>query len=73
MKLVCISDTTQKGLFTKRTEKLKGLTKGKAYSVMLFSNASGYNTTSTSKEFLVYNDIGQWETYDLSRFKPVEE
>jgi hypothetical protein len=51
---------------------IAGLTEGKEYEVALASDASGQQYTSTTFYFLVYNDNGEWETYDLDLFGPAE-
>lgn len=88
MKLICVNDREEveykTGIFSseKRKEKVDGITEGKTYSgeLMALCNNSRWEGIDQSRTqinfedygFLIYDDNGEWECYDLYHFKPAE-
>lgn len=79
MKLKCKQDilSATNGIFgigAKPRRPIKGLTKHKEYlaaPVALVSNWTNHTTVDKSNyHFLIYNDFGVWQTYDLDLFEP---
>lgn len=73
MKLRCIKDTEEVGLFRKSTQKIEGITEGKVYQTMLFSKVDGTQVAETSSGFLIFNDLEKWAIYPVELFRPEKE
>lgn len=71
MKMQCVNNKVEKGWFNKTKHKVNGLTKGKIYNVLLYSNSYGFQFINTTPRFLVYNDNNEWQEYNPNRFKPM--
>lgn len=81
MKLVCVKDSIEetKGFFKPKTinVKVQGLTNGKTYSGTAISvphgdGNVGFGSINTNIYFLVFDDNGNWEQYELELFRPEE-
>lgn len=68
MKLKCVDNKKETGIFNKTISKVEGLTVGKIYNAStVFDVSGGY---SRDPCFLVYNDDSQWKTYPTKYFVP---
>lgn len=64
------------GLGAKPKRKIEGLTEGMQYTGYPVTEVSGdgnigFGSISTQISFLIYNDDGEWQTYNVDCFKPV--
>lgn len=67
MKLICIKNEINVGVFKNKTEKVN-LTIGKVYDGCAIS-ADTFPIVDDC-EFLIYNDLKKWELYDVDLFEP---
>jgi hypothetical protein len=81
MKLKCKQDVWPAtngllGIGAKPARAISGLTKWKEYEATPIAVVSNWtNHTSIDADdycFLIYNDLGQWETYPLYLFEPAD-
>ena len=79
MKLKCKKDHTDAsngvfGIGAHPPEKISGLTKGKEYAgqaiALVWTVTEGVRIDQDDYKFLIYNDLGKWETYDPNLFEP---
>lgn len=79
MKVVCVYDKTKvsTGLFSSEMRKSDELTEGKTYEVLTAIVADNVTLTDrtviepSDTKFLLFNDKGEWDTYNPRRFRPV--
>lgn len=74
MKVVCIENKYEDGVFFKETKKVN-LTIGKTYEVRIvtFGSLGQYvDITGENIQFLVYDDVNEWQIYRKEFFKPCE-
>jgi len=80
MNIKCIQDYWPEtkgilGIGAKHREKINGLTKGQIYNATPVSITEGegniaFGTIGTTVKFLIFNDDGEWQTYQLGLFQP---
>jgi len=80
MKVRCIENTKKFGFFTKSSEFIDGLTKGKTYDILavpIVDNTTFLSNTTLIKKadikFLLFNDHKQWAVYEPCLFEPIGE
>ena len=79
MKIKCVKAKTDPssglfGLGAHDGEEIEGLTLGKTYTAQVVNELSGGGSMRVSNDFqfLIFNDKGEWEVYDLYLFVPAE-
>ncbi len=74
MKLKCVKDSyiTTCGVFRKTSiqVKVEGITPGRSYHAVSYSEANIQTYRETNPRFLVFNDAGKWEVYLPEHFVP---
>lgn len=80
MKLKCVDDHWAAtngflGIGAKPETKIKGLTLGKVYEGLVVTSVTGdgnigFGSINSSYDFLIFNDDGEWESYQLNLFEP---
>jgi len=80
-KLICVDayyDATSGflGMGAKPKRPIEGLTEGKEYTGYPVSEVRGegnigFGSISTQVNFLIFNDDGEWQTYNVDCFKPL--
>lgn len=76
MKVRCVKATHEKfKLFgPNETVQIEGLTEGKIYDAqpILYISGGGNMSVTTYLQFFLFNDLGQWDSYDADRFVPAD-
>lgn len=79
MKVKCVQDHTPAsngffGIGVKERTKIEGITRYETYEVTPVNMVSGGGKFRVDNNlcFLVFNDLGKWETYPLDLFEAVE-
>jgi hypothetical protein len=76
MKVKCVNATKEKFKLFGANEIVpaEGLTEGRIYDAQALMEVSGGGNMSvdTEVQFLIFNDLGKWETYKPDNFVPAD-